>query len=496
MLAEIVTGILGFALFVYWYGWLSLQWRWQSLGLPGPEPKPFVGSSGELFVKGYHIAHREWMNTYGRMVGFMQGRQPCVLLSDPEAIRQIGIKFFESFHNRPYPPFRLRVTTGLVFARDEIWRKIRRTVAPSFNAITLKSTIPAMNHAAQVLVDRMGKVKDGESIDMLVAYGKMTLDVVGTTSFGTVFNSQEVDDDPMVKLTHQMFADGGQLLIGNIFSTVAPAITPIFRFFPTASMKRTLTAGKILDDRAWQIIQQRRSGAAKMKMGPQKDLLDMLLNAKDKETGQGLTDAEILHQAMTFLLAGYETTANTLAFTTYFLAQSEEVQSKLIEEVDRVIGDEDVPTYEQIRDMTYLEQVINEGLRLFPPGGVLLREVCEDTEVKGYKFKKGTTVAMPTFAIHRDPEFWEEPERFNPDRFSKEEVEKRDPGCFIPFGVGQRMCVGMRFAMLEAKITLIKIYQNYRLTLSKKTTDPLKVRPGLTLSAIEGIHVHVVPRVK
>ena len=228
-----------------------------------------------------------------------------------------------------------------------------------------------------------------------------------------------------------------------------------------------------------------------------RDLLQLMLEAHEVTVNgvSKLNNEEILAQSITFLVAGFETTGTTLSSTAYFLATHPEVQDKLIDEIDK--ADEargDTPLYDYAQSIGYLDQVVCEVLRLCAPAFVLLRGCEEEAVFKGVRFPKGVDINIPTYVLHRDPEVWKNPLEFNPENFSPEAKEERDPYSFLPFGTGPRQCIGMRFALLEIKLGLLKIMQQFKFERAPETVATLEHQAVLLMRPKEKIYVKVRPR--
>ncbi|CAO2630212.1 Cytochrome P450 3A13 [Lemmus lemmus] len=194
------------------------------------------------------------------------------------------------------------------------------------------------------------------------------------------------------------------------------------------------------------------------------DFLQLMINSqnsKGKEYHQGLSDLEIVAQSVFFIVAGYETTSSALSFAMYLLAAHPDVQKKLQDKIDVALPNKAPATYDALVQMEYLDMVVNETLRLYPVGGRLERVCKADVEINGVLIPKGTVVMVPTYALHKDPKCWPEPEEFRPERFNKKNQDSIDPYTYQPFGSGPRNCIGMRFALMNIKVALVRILQNF-----------------------------------
>ncbi|XP_071504345.1 cytochrome P450 3A19-like [Diadema antillarum] len=214
---------------------------------------------------------------------------------------------------------------------------------------------------------------------------------------------------------------------------------------------------------------------------------------ESKKTSQAkLTAEEIVAQAVFFFLAGYDTSNTTLGFIAYSLATSPEVQDKLIQEVDEMAPDRDSVNYSSIDKMPYLDGVVCETLRMYPPSAVTDRKCTKDYTSKNLNVPKGGQVIISIISVHRDPEYWPNPDVFDPERFTKENRKGRHPFAWMPFGAGPRNCVGMRFALMEMKMAIVRVLQKYRFEISPKTPVPVKFgvrnatpNDGIILSVVE-----------
>ncbi|GIY30714.1 cytochrome P450 3A29 [Caerostris extrusa] len=348
-------------------------------------------------------------------------------------------------------------------------------------------------------------------------YGAFTMDVIASSAFSTKLDSHNDPENKFVMMARKVFRQDFSWRFGLYF--LFPTIAKLLKvaiFSPTAT--------NFFRDVTLQIIEQRRSTdrqrndflqllldtAAEVSEDPKSEL-----NEKESEdssvygevstehqvfkgvTKKNMSLNELVAQCVIFFLAGYETTASTLAFSTYLLALHPDVQEKLYEElVDTVNKTKGELTYEGLQSMKYLDNIISETLRLYPPATRTERLCVEDYELgnTGITVPKGMIVTVPVYAVHRDPEIYPDPEAFNPDRFSTEEKATRDPYTYMPFGVGPRNCVGMRFALTEVKVCLAYIVANFKISKCAKTKVPLEFLGTQGLLAPKDIFVALEPR--
>ncbi|XP_055454573.1 cytochrome P450 3A21-like isoform X2 [Psammomys obesus] len=207
-----------------------------------------------------------------------------------------------------------------------------------------------------------------------------------------------------------------------------------------------------------------------------------------------LSDLEIVAQSISFFLAGYDTTSTALSSIMYTLATHPDAQMKLQHEIDTVLPNKAPATYEALGRMEYLDMVVNETLRLYPPTFRISRLSKKDAQINGVFILKNTSVTVPVFTLHHDPEHWTEPGNFLPERLSKENKDRINPYVYMPFGIGPRNCIGMRFALLNMKLAAVKILQNFGIHTCEETEVPLKLNNNILVSPKKPIVLKIIPR--
>ena len=217
----------------------------------------------------------------------------------------------------------------------------------------------------------------------------------------------------------------------------------------------------------------------------------MLMEAKDEDTGEQMSDRQLRDETMTIFLAGHETTALALSWLWYLLDKNPEQAQKLYDEIDQVTGGR-TPTLEDLQRMPYTRMVMDEALRLYPPAWLIMRENLEDDEIGGYRIPKGTTIMIPTYTIHRDPKLWEEANAFRPERFSKENARTHHRFAYFPFGGGPRQCIGNNFALMEMQFIIVMILQKFRFKVTAGF-EP-EMLPMVTLRMKNGMQVDIIRR--
>jgi cytochrome P450 len=366
---------------------------------------------------------------------------------------------------RGYDMLRLVLGNGLVTSEGDFWKRQRRIAQPAFHRERLSGFGEVMTRAANEMVDRW---EPGKPFDFAAEMMRVTLRIVGETLLSTDMTGEADDVGPALT----------DALEHLIFRTLHPLSVP--EWVPTAGNRRFKAAKGELDRVVLDIIAQRRKGG-----GPKHDLLAMLMDSKDPETGEGMTDEQLRDEVMTIFLAGHETTANNLAWSVALLGQAPLVEAKLVAEAKAVLQGERAKM-ETIHRMPYAMNVIKEALRLYPPVWSLGRRVLEDDVAEGYLLPKDSLVFISPWAIHRLPEYWPDPLAFDPDRWLVEDP-RRLHGSYLPFSLGQRKCIGDQFALAEAQLILTTVLQ--RVHLSLVPGHDLTPEPVITLRPKHGVQV-------
>ena len=504
---------------------------WRYRHVPGPLPVPVIGTMWRTGGQNLHRTYLALERKYGRVFKLFYANKCVIVVFDVDSIREIGLRKFSCFTNRPAaPPKMMAVLSekerqpqihGMLFARDAYWKGIRSTAHSILhNVEQLSSFCPLMKETAEELADRLDKVKEGEPIDIWRAFGDMTLDVVGSTIFGVRFNCVQSKGADAVKAARIIFREAGLFGGSNPYLTlsfISPEfIIPVLKFFatrfPTQGMEKTKWARTYLNSISEEMYrlarQESAAGVADAPAGSNttaakadtyeyngNSFLKLFIQGHNRETGQMFTKEEVLPQAFIFLLAGYETTANTLGYAIYLLAKNKDKERALIDEIDRLgEGKSDLPTVEELKSYEYLDAVLSEVLRITGPATLLVREASKDVVVGGHQLSKGTAVHMDIHGMHQNPEYFPDPDKFLPERFVKGSnlYDKQNHKAHMPFGLGPRMCVASNFALVEAKLALITLFKRYRF--DHNPHHKYATRMGVTLGPVNGIEVLVHKR--
>jgi cytochrome P450 len=439
---------------------------------PGPRGLPLLGNLGAFRrdVLGLLLESRA---RFGDVVRFRLGPVVIHLVAHPEGIRHVLQERMENYDKETRSSSKIRGMTGLglLTGSGDLWRRHRRLIQPGFRPAAVEGYIQRMAEATEAMLERW-ELRADRPLDVASEMMRLTYTIVGRTLFSADVSegAPEVEEAMKVLLAHTW---------GRLERIVDPP-----EWVPTPGNLRFREALECVDRVVYRILAERR--AMKPEEAPD-DLLSRLLHERD-ESGEGLDDREIRNETITLLLAGHETTANALAWTLHLLARHPEVQERLRVEVAAVLGDRD-PTADDLSRLTYTETVLRESMRLYPPIWALERRVIEEDEIGGHRIPAGSTVVISPWVTHRHPDFWDGPERFDPERFTEERSEGRPTLAYIPFGAGPRFCVGGHFAMTEALVITALVARRWRLT---PEPEPAVVPDaGITLRPRNGVWVRL-----
>lgn len=417
------------------------------------------------------------MRDHGDVTRFRLGFLDAFLVASPEGVRHVFAETNKRYdkQTRGFDKLRLVIGNGLVTSEGDFWLRQRRIAQPAFHRERLAELSRAMGRAAGDLAEAWApRAKAGEVVDVAREMMRVTLRIVGETLLGADFTG---DADAAGAALTELLEQTNERIV---------ALLDLPLRVPTPKNRRFLRARRVLDGIVDRTIAARRRGADAGK----RDLLDMLMNATDADTGEHMSDAQLRDEVLTVFGAGHETTANALAWTFYLLSTSPDVDRRVAEEAARVLGGRDA-TLEDLPKLAFTTMALKEALRLYPPAWIAGRRALMDDEVDGRPVPKGALVFVSPYVTHRHPELWESPEGFDPDRFTPEREAARPKFAFFPFGGGPRVCIGNSFAMMEAQLLLATLAQRYRLELVPgRRVEPeplvtLRPRGGLPMRLVE-----------
>jgi len=384
----------------------------------------------------------------------IQGRffgRSSFILNTPDAIRHVLVDNYENYTRTPaaFRVLRPVLGEGLLIAEGRAWKHQRRTLAPAFTPRAVATLVPHMIAATDDVIAKLGG-RSGEPVDLREAMQRMTLEIAGRTmfSFGMDRHGAELRDFVMEY--------GARLARPHFLDMLLPLSWPSPQDFARARFRRRWT-------RFVAMLMAERRAAGKNENAPRRDLFDLMDAARDPETGQSFTDAQLGDQVATMILAGHETTATTLFWALYLLALDPATQDEVADEVRGLTVDGTL----ELERLKFTRAVIDETMRLYPPAFLIARAAGGPDTIAGLPVKKNDIVLIAPWLLHRHEKLWRDPNAFIPARFMPG-APPPDRFAYLPFGVGPRICVGAHFALVEATLALAKIIAAFRVELIDK----------------------------
>ena len=371
---------------------------------------------------------------------------------------------------------------GLLISEGDFWKRQRRLAQPAFHLRRLKVLAAAMAAAAA----RMSAGwQHGQVLDMMAAMNAVTMEIVARTLFGADVSA---DIGEVAEAMAVLQEETGRIRPTAFFELPEFLVRPRGRRFTDA----VATLDRIVN----RIVATRRA-EARISSTPRDDLLSMLLEARDEESGEGMTDRQLRDELVTLFLAGHETTAIALTWTFHLLAQNPAAEAKLQAEVDAVLGNREAPAFEDLERLPWARMVADEAMRLYPPAYVFSRRAVGDDQLGPFHMPAGAHIVISPYALHRHPDYWPEPEsfkpeRFKPARFAPDAPAERPKHAYLPFGGGPRICIGNSFAMMEHAIVLAAAVRRWRV--ESIPGREVRTEPRITLRPRGGLPMRVMRR--
>jgi cytochrome P450 len=402
---------------------------------------------------------------YGDVAGMRVLNFKSIFVNHPDAIEEVLVTNARKFtKGKVLRANRHVFGEGLLTSEGEFWLRQRRLAQPAFHRGRIASYAATMVEYTQRLIEDW---RDGEERDAHKEMMRLTLQIVGKTLFDADVARDARDVGKSLELLLEIGADFRRTIL-------------IPHWVPTPTNLRVKREVAQIEKILYRIIAERRASGRDAG-----DLLSMLLAAQD-EDGSRMTDKQLRDETITLFLAGHETTASTLSWTWWLLAQNPAVEAKLHAELDSVLGGRP-PSFDDLQKLSYTGHVITESLRLYPAAWGMARLVVEDHEVAGYPVTKGMGVAMAQWVVHRDPRWYDAPEKFQPERWEGDLLKRLPRFAYFPFGGGPRQCIGNSFALMEAALLLATIAQKFRLRLV--ANHPVVPLASITLRPRHGVRV-------
>jgi len=394
---------------------------WRALRAYGRDPADYMY---QLFLE------------YGE-VAVWRGLITVYALNNPEDVRRVLSQAHPAYTKDLYDYRVLKQTlgNGLVTNDGEDWARQRKLMQPMFHHKVVNAFDEAINGFTSTLASQWDQLGPDQPVALERDMSRVTFQIVAGTLFGSAIDEHA----------------GEMTDILDVININTKTLDAFFTLYPRIPTPHNLKFRKVmsrLDHIIYKVINARRAKGVQTR-----DLLDRLLSVRDEQSGQGMEEKQIRDEVVTLMLAGHETSATALQWTFYALSNYPEVEAQLLEELDRVLGGRPA-TAADLAQLPYLKQVVQETMRLFPPVWGIARKSVEAQEFGGYQLPAGAYLAITPYALHRHPEHWPDPARFDPSRFSPQNSQGRHPYSYIPFAAGPRTCIGVGMSMLEIQLIL------------------------------------------
>lgn len=489
--------------------------------IPGPKPNLFFGNTFQ-YLEGIHVTDINNHKKYGDLYGIFFMGYPCIVISDISSLRQILIKDFDKFINRPksgqFDGEHNLLSHMLFILRDKRWKDVRNSLTPAFSTAKIKSIFSIVLDCIRItesIIDKSISEKNHQ-FDTRKILGNLVMDIITKSAFGLDENLQLEEKSKFMQMANKMFNFSffnPRLLFMVLFPNVAETIRKycnyqifnhdVIAYFVNLLNRTVQKRRKHLENKRNDLLQtlinlSLLNNETIMEINDTEKFTDNMHSHKSKEQ-VALSEIELMAQCFMFIAAAFETTTTTLQFLFYSLAVNPKVQQKAYDEVMNTINDKAEIDYKNLSQMDYINQIMMETLRMYPPTTRLQRECKHDTTIMDGEIciPKGSTIVVPIFVIHRNKQYYEEPDKFDPERFDICIRQQRDPLTFMPFGYGPRQCIGMRFAQVIMRTIVASLIRKYKFTANDYSLNkPLQIiTTGFTKPA-KPIILHVEHRSK
>ncbi|KAG7303691.1 hypothetical protein JYU34_012246 [Plutella xylostella] len=498
---------------LYWWSTSKFDY-WSRRGVKFPRPAPLLGNYGAYLLQRRNLGEvtRAICLQFPDepLVGAFYGPHPVAVVQDPALLKLITTKDFYYFNGREVSEHTHKetLTRNLFFTYGDKWKVLRQNLTPLFSSAKMKNMFPLIEkctHDLEKLLDEQSK-SNKSGVDIRSVISRFTMDCIGACAFG--INTGVMQKDSEVNPFRQIGDKIFEVSIIRGFLTAFRSIWPSLFY----SLRLSMFPPQIpaFFHSVLMTVFKERSLTASSRQ----DFVDMILALKKSNyiTGDSVNnmkggndklqikvdDEFLVAQCVLFFAAGFETSSTTSSFTLFELAKQPELQQRVIDEVDSYLSTRSEVGYDCTTELPFLEQCIEETLRLYPVLPVVTREVVEDyTLPSGLTLEKGLRVHIPMTHLHRNPKYFPDPDEYNPDRFSPENKKNIVPFTYFPFGEGPRICIGMRFAKMQMMAGLVTLFKSYRVELAPDMpTEVSYSSTAMVTQFTTGIKLILVPRAK
>jgi len=452
-------------------------------GIPGPKPIPFIGTAWGMWKQNIPDHDREMVKKYGKIFGTFEGTTPTLRINDTKLIRSVFVKDFDHFINRrkiEFPDVKI-LRYMLTSMEDQPWKDVRSAVTPTFTSGKIKRYSEQMKECANKLCVHLDSIAANEGkADLKEEMGVVTMSVIAKCAFGMTIENLDKKDNPFIVNAKKIFSAPESKSPAILLAFMLPGV--VMRLL--GGLLFSLDTWKFFTDIMANMVKERSQTNQKYYDFPE-TATESISSFTKQENGKTVpmwnkeqVDEIVAAQATIFMVAGYDTTANTLTACCFLLAKYPELQEKLYDLIMSKVDQYGDICHELIQDLPYVEQFMNEVLRMHPPVTTLDRACNKEVNYDGIHIPKDMIVSVSTYALHYSEEYYSDPQIFNPDRWSPENKPNLDPYAFMPFGMGPRNCVAMRFALEEVKLILCTIVKQFRFFPVEETSTELLIDDG------------------
>ncbi|XP_053698353.1 probable cytochrome P450 28a5 [Sabethes cyaneus] len=473
--------------------YVYLVWNfeyWKQRNVPGPEPTPLLGSFPSFilrhrpFIDEMDEIYRKYKGKYN-FAGVFMNRSPRIFILSAELAKDILSKNFKNFHDNEFSETASKETDPILgrhpfMLEGEEWKEKRAEITPAFTTARLKPLFSNVETMAVRMTEYIKK-HAGSALDAKELAAKFTTDVVSSCIFAADAQSFSSEKPEIREM-------GRRIMEHSFFSFVLLLFVGIFP--KIANMLNIGIVSKSVEKFFTNLMSKAVQHRARSDVKPA-DYLDYLINLKNRK---GLSEVDMAAHGVTFFIDGLETSSAAICFALYELAKDANIQQRLREELLQVTNAEGTISYDSLLALPYLDQVLNETLRLWPPGAFMSKRCTEPIDLeltpnRKVPIEKGVCAIIDIWSIHRDPDYYSDPLAFDPERFSPETggtSPYQEKGCFLLFSEGPRQCLGMRFARMQVKRCIYEVIRNFQVTLDRKTGSPLQIDPKQFLTVALG----------
>ncbi|XP_026759413.1 cytochrome P450 6B5-like [Galleria mellonella] len=483
MIVEIITACCGavvlcaslvYYLLTYNYGY------WKKRGVVSPVPQVFFGNSKNTMLRRstFTEAFKGFYDSFPdqKIVGFYRTWTPSLLVRDLDIIKYIMISDFDNFMDRGFAFSSKGLGMNLFTADGDTWRILRNRLTPLFTSGKLKNMFGLIDQRSDIFMNYMKPIVDeNPERDIYTLIQKFTLGTIAACAFGLDLDIND-SDSMLTKIDNLIFKSNYTIELDSMFPGILKKLD--MSFFP--NVINNFFYGLV------KTVIKERNGMPSNR----KDFMDLLLELRnageivgtkkhenEKDRTLKITDDVMAAQAFVFYAAGYETSATTMSFLLHQLALNQDIQDKVVKEINDVLYKHDGKlTFDVLKDFTYLNQVFDETLRMYPVVDPLTRQALCDYNIPGtdVTVEAGTVLFVSARGVHYDEKYYPDPYKFDPERFSPENSKGRHPCAYMPFGIGPRNCIGMRFAQVQSRVCLVKLLRRYRVEPSSQTRPTME----------------------